>query len=75
MFRALHKFDMRAYYAKQKINLACPKYWLLLVVKELGRSVKQTELFAEYAQCVHKDCILGTYNTWCEVIHMKIKLY
>ena len=26
MFHALHNVDMRACYAKQKINLACPNY-------------------------------------------------
>ena len=23
---------------------------------------------------VHEDCILGIYNTWCEIIHIKIDL-
>ena len=31
MFHALHKVDMRTCYAKQKINLACPYNYLILV--------------------------------------------
>ena len=31
MFHALHKVDMRACYAKQKINLACPNACFLFM--------------------------------------------
>ena len=32
-------------------------------------------LFAEYEKWVHENCILGIYNTWYEITHLKNRLY
>ena len=32
-------------------------------------------LFAEHEKCVHENCILGIYNTWYEITHLRNRLY
>ena len=46
-----------------------------LFKKGLEIEVKQIGLFVEYTRRAHEDCIVGIYNTWCEIIHVENKLH
>ena len=46
MFHAPHKVDMRACYAKQKINLACPKpYFFVVFSSNLLKNAAPNNIF------------------------------
>ena len=60
---------------KQKKEMLTNNNGFALFVKGLGRNKVDWIVCRIYTLCGYEDFILRIYNAWCQIIHLKSRLY